>query len=242
MRTTALERDAKRAARKTRGRLVEDLERLCADSGVSHAALARASGVPGSFIARILAGTANPSLETYARLATALGADLSARIYSNTGPAIRDRHSVPILEAFLDLLHPRWHPFTEVAVHRPDRGWIDVVVHEEHERLVVAGEIQSTLNRIEQLIRWSGLKAESLPSWERWSHLPGPPTISRLLVVRWTRETRNAARAAERQLRVAYPVHPDDALAALSGTVAWPGAALIWARAEHGEVRLVSGR
>lgn len=54
-------------------------------------------------------------METYARLAAALGADLSARLYPNTGPAIRDRHQAGIPEALLALLHPRWRPHTEVA-------------------------------------------------------------------------------------------------------------------------------
>jgi hypothetical protein len=75
---------------------------------------------PG-FISRLRAGTARPSLDTYARLATALGADLSVHIYPNTGPGIRDRHQACILEALLAGLHTRWQPFTEVAVRRPSR-------------------------------------------------------------------------------------------------------------------------
>lgn len=237
-----VERAAVRTARTTRARLAEDLDRLCDDAGMSHAALARGSGVSASFLARILAGTAYPSIETYARLAAALGADLSSRLYPNTGPHLRDRLSVPILETLLESLHPRWHAFTEVRVRRPGRGWIDVVLHEDREGVVVAGEVQSTLNRIEQLIRWSGEKAASLPSWERWPHLSSPPAISRLLIVRWTRATRDAGRAAQRQLRLAYPAHPDDAIAALTGTTAWPGPAVVWARAEGGGVRLVGSR
>jgi len=45
-----------------------------------------------------------------------------------------------------------------------------------------------------------------------------------------------------RQLRVAYPAHPDDAIAALTGTVPWPGPALVWAAIDRGQARLVSGR
>jgi transcriptional regulator with XRE-family HTH domain len=239
---TNVERAAERAARATRARLAEDLDRLTADAGLSHAAVARASGVSGSFLARILAGTASPSIETYARLAAGLGADFSGRLYPNTGPHIHDRLSVPILESLLESLHPRWRTFTEVRVLRPGRGWIDIVLREDREGVVVAGEIQSTLNRIEQLIRWWAEKAASLPSWDGWPSLPQQPAISRLLVVRATRATRQAARAAERQLRIAYPAHPDDAMAALTGILPWPGPALIWIRADGGRVRFVAGR
>jgi transcriptional regulator with XRE-family HTH domain len=153
MARSSLDRAVDRASRSIRTRLAEDLERLAADAGVSHAALSRTSGVPASFLSRILSGTTKPSLETYARLAGALGADLSVRLYPNTGPAIRDRHSVPILEALLEALDPRWKPYTEVHVVRPARGSIDAVQHEPRERLPVATEIESMLRRVEQLVR-----------------------------------------------------------------------------------------
>jgi transcriptional regulator with XRE-family HTH domain len=233
---------AARTASAARQRLAEDLERLCADAGVSHTALARAAGVPPSFVGRVFAGAARPSLETYSRLTTALGADLSARIYPNTGPAIRDRHQARILEGLLGVIHPRWRRYTEVSVRRPARGWIDLVLWEDRELVLIASEIESTLNRVEQVIRWSTEKAESLASWSGSPQTEERGTTSRLLIVRSTRATRAAARDAARQLRVAYPAHPDDALAALTGTDRWPGPAMIWARIDGGIVRLVGGR
>lgn len=215
---------------------------MAADAGISHAALARAAGLPPSFLARILAGSARPSLETYARLATVLGADLNARLYPNTGPVIRDRHQVRVVEGTLGLLHPRWQRFGEVAVRRPVRGWIDLVLHEPRERTLVAVEVESTLNRVEQLIRWSTEKSASLPSWDGWSRMGDPPEISRLLIVRRTRATRDAAAAAEGQLRLAYPAHPADALAALTGTAPWPGPSLVWVRLEPDRLRLCDDR
>ena len=65
--------------------------------------------------------------------------------------------------------------FTEVAVHRPSRGWIDAVLHEPRERLVVASELQSELRRLEQMVRWQAAKADSLPSWDGWPHLGEDP-------------------------------------------------------------------
>jgi transcriptional regulator with XRE-family HTH domain len=241
MTTTRIEPMARRNAAQVHGRLADDLGRLCADAGVSQRQLALAAGVGPSYLSRILCGLARPSVETYAALAAALGADLAARLYPTTGPTIRDRHQAPILEGLLAQIHPRWHPFTEVAVRKPARGWIDVALHEPRERLLIATEIESEINRLEQQVRWSGEKAESLPSWTGWSALDDP-TISRLLMVRWTRATRQVAREFPRQLAAAYPAHPADAIAALAGTSPWPGPALLWVRLDHGNLRLVGER
>jgi transcriptional regulator with XRE-family HTH domain len=206
-----------------------DIARLRADAGLSRSRLARCSGVDTSYVARIEGANATPSLETYARIAAALGADLVVRLYPNTGPVIRDRHQAGILEALLATLHPRWAAYPEVAVRRPSRGWIDVGLHDARGGTLVAVEIQSEIGRLEQLIRWAGEKAASLPSWERWASLGNEPRISQLLVVRETRATRSVARGFARTLRAAYPAHPDDALAALCGTGPWPGPAILWA-------------
>ncbi len=211
------------------------------DAGVSLAALARAAGVPNAYVWRIFNGDERPSIETYARLAAVLGADLTARCYPTTGPTIRDRHQARIAEALLGLAAGRWHPLTEVGVRRPVRGWIDLVLHEARERIVVATEIESELKRLEQQVRWSVAKAEALPSWPGWSAL-GDPEISRLLVVRWTRRTRGVAAEFPRQLAAAFPAHPADALAALTGDTPWPGPALVWARIDASRVRFADGR
>jgi hypothetical protein len=193
-----------------------------------------------------MAGRARPSLETYAKLAIPLGADLATRLYPNTGPTIRDRHQGRLLEALLEVRHPRWLPYTEVAVRKPARGWIDLVLHEPREQLLVATEIESELRRLEQTMRWSREKAESLPSASLWRPSDGnddrPTSISTLLIVRRTRATRQAATEFARQLAVAYPAHPEDAMAALTGTASWPGSALVWAQIEPDRVRFLPTR
>lgn len=242
MNSTQIARVATRTAARLHRSLAEDVDRLRTDAGVSINDLARASGVDAGYLCRILNGTGRPSVDTYARLAVALGADLSAHYFPNTGPAIRDRPQAQILEGLLTILHPRWHPFTEVAVRRPSRGWIDAAFHDAVARILVASELQSELRRLEQTVRWSAEKAASLPSWEGWPHLGDEPAVSRLLVVRRTRATRAVAAEFERQLRVAYPAHPDDALAALAGTSPWPGPAMVWAVLDGARSRLVGGR
>ena len=242
-----IEIEAARAAAATRAGLVEDLRRLMADAGVSIRALAAAAGLPQSYVSRILLGAARPSTETYARLAAALGGSHFARIYPETGPRIRDRHQSRILEALLTEAHPRWRPHPEVLVRSPARGWIDVVLHESRERLLVATEIESDLRRLEQQVRRGREKVDSLPSWSAWPDIVAsaggePPRISQLLIVRRTRTTRRVAAEFARQLAVAFPAHPDDAVAALVGDARWPGSALVWVDLDTDGVRFIHGR
>jgi hypothetical protein len=183
---------------------------------------------PG-YLCRIEGG-ARASIDVYARIGEALGADLALRLYPNSGPAIRDRHQAGILEALLAALHPRWHAYAEIAVRRPSRGWIDAGLHEARAATFVAVEIQSELRRLEQITRWSAEKAASLPSWEGWSRLGAEPSISQLLIVRETRATKAVASEFRRVLRAAYPAHADGAIEALAGIALWPGPALLWAR------------
>jgi transcriptional regulator with XRE-family HTH domain len=231
-----------RATTRRHAALAEDLVRLREDAGVSRSRLAHEAGVDRRYLDRIETGAERPSLETYQRLASALGADLGARLYPNTGPTMRDRHQARMLELLLQELHPRWLPFTEVAVRRPSRGWIDAVLHDPAALLAIASELQSELRRLEQIVRWSAEKAASLPSWEGWSHLGDEPRVSQLLVVRRTRATRAIGTEFARQLRVAYPAHPDDALTSLTGTGPWPGAAMVWIELDGRRSRFAHGR
>jgi transcriptional regulator with XRE-family HTH domain len=242
MTTPEFEAAVRRATARRHASLSEDLIRFREDAGVSRTRLALEAGVDRRFLDRIEAGLARPSLETYQRLATALGADLSSRLFANTGPAIRDRLQAPILELLLHDRHPRWDPYTEVGVSRPSRGWIDLVLHDARARVLVAGELQSELRRLEQLIRWQSAKAEALPSWDGWPRLGEEPAISRLLVVRRTRATRAVAAEFASQIRAAYPSHPDDALAALTGSAPWPGPALVWVILDGRGTRWAAGR
>jgi hypothetical protein len=198
--------------------------------------------VDPAYVHRILSGDVGASLETYARLAIALGADLSGKVFPNTGPTVRDHLQAPILELALHDRHPRWQPFLEVVVRRPHRGSIDVVLHEPREAIAIASEIQSELRRLEQLIRWQAMKADALPSWEGWDRLGEAPAISRLLIIRRTRATRQVAAEYGSQLRAAYPAHPDDALEALTGTAPWPGPALLWVSLDARGARWTPGR
>ena len=234
--------EARRQAARVHRSLADDVRRLREDAGITRRQLAVEAGLDDAFLCRIEDGEERPSIDSYAKLALALGSDLSGRLYPNTGPAIRDRHQARIAEALIGILHARWKPYLEVGVRRPSRGWIDAVLHEAVARTIVATEIQSDLRRLEQLLRWFPEKVSSLPSWEGWARIGTVATTSQLLIVRSTRTTRQIGREFERQLAAAYPAHPADAIAALTGTAPWPGSALIWAEIERDRVRFIARR
>lgn len=240
-----LQLDADRHAVTLRRSLADDLLRLRSDAGITQAVVARLAGVDRSIVSRLEAGVFDPTLETYARIAAALGADLAARVYPQSGPAVRDRHQVRMSDLLLGATHARWRATPEVAVRRPVRGWVDLALHDPGAGLVVASELESELRRIEQLIRWSTEKAEALaalPVWSQSADQGARTQVSRLLVVRWTRANREAAAAARRTLGAAYPADPRDALNSLTGTAAWPGPAMIWARIDRGQPALLDAR
>ena len=176
------------------------------------------------------------------RLAVPLGADLSARLYPNTGPTIRDRHQARIVEHLLEVRHARWRPHMEVAVIRPARGWIDIVLEDVRDGLLVATEAESDLRRIEQTVRWSKEKAESLPSSSVWPTGDVVPATSQLLIARRTRANRRLAQEFRHQLAVAFPGHPEDAIRALTTLAPWPGSSLVWATVDARGVRLLPSR
>jgi transcriptional regulator with XRE-family HTH domain len=237
---TKLQTEADRRTAALRRSIATDLRRLREDAGLTRSAVAIAAGVDSTTITKVEAGQFLPTLELYGRLAAALGADLHARPYPSTGPAIHDRHQVRIAELLLATLHARWQSFPEVAVRRPARGFVDVTMFDPRAAQLVPTELESDLRRVEQIVRWSADKAASLPSsdpWQTWSR-DRSPEISRLLIVRRTRGNREVALAARRLLREAYPADPRDALESLVGTAAWPGPALLWARLDADRARL----
>jgi transcriptional regulator with XRE-family HTH domain len=253
MPSPSFEKSVRAAAAHRHHDLAADIRRLRADAGLTVEQLGRAAGVDPSYLRRIEDRLEppdedmprrypRPSVLTYQRLAAALGADLATRLYPNTGPLVRDRHQAKMAEVVLAALHPRWAPFPEVRVRTPARGWIDLALHDRVARALVAAELESGLHHVEQLVRWSMEKAASIGSWDGWKALGSPPEVSRLLVVRRTRAAREVAATFAQQLRLAYPAHPADAVAALTGVAPWPGPAMVWAVLDGARSHLVTER
>src|SRR5215210_9458263 len=160
---------ADRRTAEIRRALGRDLLASRVDQGISQQRLANAIDVDRGHIARIEAATASASIEVLVRVAVGLGGDLSLRFFPGTGSVLRDRHQAAMVEALLEQRSPRWRAALEVAVHRPARGVIDVVLErDDDDGLTVAVEVHSQLRRLEQLLRWANLKRESLPSSDWW--------------------------------------------------------------------------
>jgi transcriptional regulator with XRE-family HTH domain len=207
-----------------------DIERHRRDAGMSISALSRESGVSQAHVSQLLAGQRQPSLAVLTALTDALGGDLSIRVYPGTGPKLRDGIQARIVEELLQMAAPTWRRSVEVPVTRPARGFIDLVFDEPAQSVIVATEVQSRMDRLEQQIRWAQDKAQSLPSADLWRFLSGIPTISRLLVLRSSVANRELGRRFQSTLHVAYPARTADVHRALIGGEArWPGAGILWA-------------
>jgi transcriptional regulator with XRE-family HTH domain len=220
--------------------VLNDLDRARRDSGVSLRQLANACGVSEPYLSLVFAAKREPSVSVLTAISRALGGDLSVRFYPSGGPQIHDRAQAPILEEVLRIAHPSWDRVVELAVTRPARGFIDVVLDSEARRATIATEIETRFDRLEQQIRRADEKARSLPSSDLWRSIEGDRTIHRLLVVRSTAATREIARRFEQTLRTAYPARANDIYAALTTPDSpWPGDGIVWADLHRGKVRIL---
>lgn len=229
-----------RHARELTTVVVGEIDRQRRDAGLSISALSRGSGVSQAHLSQVLAGEREPSIAVLTALTEALGADLSIRVYPGTGPKLRDGIQARIVEELVRLAASVWRHSVEVPVSRPARGYIDVVFDDPVQSVIVATEVQSRMERLEQQVRWAQDKASSLPSAELWRFLPAAPAISRLLVLRSTVATRELARRFQATLATAYPARTTDVHRALiAGVVPWPGAGILWADVDRDAVRLL---
>lgn len=219
----------------------EAIERVRVGSGLSKAYVARAAGIHPSHLARVESGQVVASVPVLIALSVALGCDLGIRLFTGAGPSIHDRHQAPMVEAMLRMIPPgRWRPDVEVPVTDPRRGVIDLTLDERATVLTVAAEFQSTIPRVEEMVRWHGEKATGLAAMR--SVDDGPRRVDRLLVLRSTLETRDTLIRSERTFATAYPARANDVAAALTTVDApWPGSGIVWMHVEAGEARLLPG-
>ena len=210
------------------------------DAGLSQRRLAVMASIDHGFLSLIERGLREPSLAVLVAIATALGGDVSLRLFPGTGPRLRDPIQARITEALVRILDARWTRLVEVPVHRPARGVIDLVAHDRAAGIVIATEVQSELRRLEQQLRWSNEKARSLPSADFWRFVEPDATVEQLLVLRSTRVNRELAERFTETLAVAFPASPIDAYRALTTPdVPWPGSSILWARVEGDAARIL---
>jgi transcriptional regulator with XRE-family HTH domain len=244
---TKLQIAADRRADDSRRAIGIEIRRLREDAGLTKAIVARVAGIDPTHLRLIEDGRREAGGSVLARVAAALGAEASTRLFPTSGPPIRDRFQARMIEAFINDLPPRWTRSLEIAVHRPVRGVIDAVIGDRVLRRAVAVEAQSELRRLEQQIRWSNAKAEALPSSELWPFLSpdpaDPPAISQILLLRSTTATREIARTFRSSLAAAYPAEPDELQRALADpSIPWPGSGIIWIRLDGVRPTILAGR
>jgi len=210
-----------------------EIRRMRIDAGLSQRQLASIAGIDHGFVSLIERGMREPSVAVLVAVANALGGTVNVRLYPGTGPRLRDQIQTRITEALVRILDPRWTRMVEVPVYRPVSGVIDLVAHDRSAGIAVATEIQSEFRRLEQQLRWSHQKAESLPSADFWRFVDDEQRIDRLLVLRSTRTNRHLAQRFSETLAIAFPADATAAYQALTTPdMPWPGSALIWASVE----------
>ena len=222
-----------------------ELRRARVDANVSLRALGRASGMHPTHLARAEAGVRGLSHDALVAAATALGRNVSVRLFESAAtPHVRDRLQVQMIEALLTALHPRWMPRLEVAVYRPVRGVIDVVLQDRDTLDLVAGEAHSLLHTVEGQLRWAGQKADALASatgWP-WADAVEPPRIGRLLLLRSCSAVHDLVMAGPHTFAAAYPGDTERAVATLTGPHGrWPNAAVAWVAIDGKDTRLLAG-
>lgn len=237
---TAIERVAARQAHDIRGRLGSELRTAREDAGISLSRLAGRCGMSKGQLHRIEAGTSQPAWEVPARLRAALGRRVSLALYPDGEPLVRDHISAAMNEALLRVRHDRWRPRLEVAVYRPVRGSIDLVLEDPADVHVVACEARSDLRRIEQELRWFRAKADALPAAREVETDGRPPRrVDRLLLLRSTQRTRTIVSRYRELIGSAYPAVAQRAYSSLVGNVPWPGDGIVWCRFETGHATIL---
>src|SRR5262245_18823047 len=159
--STAVQKAAHARARHLRRDIVKALQEALDDAGVSRRAVCRAAGIgPNTFVA-LERDDREPTIEVLARLAAALGGELSLRFHPGTGPLVGDHLQAAMVQALMRSLGAPWSAQLEVPVWTPARGSVDVVLRHTDGSLV-ACEAHSELRRLEQQIRWASEKAAAL--------------------------------------------------------------------------------
>jgi transcriptional regulator with XRE-family HTH domain len=229
---TRIERAGADRARTLRLRISEDVRVAREDAGLSLRHVSRVAGISHSTLHALEHGRHDPTTEVLARVAEALGMDLSVRLYPGSGPLIRDHLQSAMLQALVAMLDDRWRATPEVWVRRPVRGVIDIVLEAPGSREpLVAVEAHSELRRLEQQVRWAQAKAAAL------AEARGRPA-ERLLLLRATRHMRAVVSTHAELVGAAFPAPSAGAYSALAGAASWPGPAIVWCDVEHGQARI----
>ena len=181
----------------------EEIRRARLEHGLSQAAVGAAAGVSRSQVSRIeRGGVLNVSVRVLARLAAAVGLDLSVRAYPG-GEPIRDAPHVALLRRLRAAVGNGWAWRAEVPVgpEGDQRAWDAVLARRE---VRVAVEAETRVRDFQALVRRVALKQRD------------SGVASVLLLLTDTRWNRRIVREFAIEWREAFPVDRRRALASLS--------------------------
>ena len=221
-------RDRARQVRELRVRIGRQIADLRIDAGVTVADLAKCAGIDPAHQWRIEAGQANASIEVLIAISACLGAELGVRLFPIAGPRLHDRFQAPMIEALVRHVGPEWRTEPEVVVPTA-RGVADLVLRRARDRLAIVCECHSELRRLELVVRRAAEKTNAVSA-----QAEAAANVSTLLLIRSTTATRTVVETYSSTLAAAFPARSADAVEALAGNAAWPGAAIVWARVEQG--------
>jgi len=214
-------------------RMGDELRRLRLDAGVSLRQLGEVTGLDPSHLARIEKGRANGSVEALTAISIALGADLSFRFFADAGPCTT-RYQAPMIEALIRCLDRSWMPRLEVVVPGNTRGVADIVLRHRRRPLLVIGEAQSQIRRLEQQLRWISEKAEAFRAADPRQE------VVKLLLLRSTAATRGIVNQFGGTLSTAYPARAIELFDALTNDSPLPGDGILWVRLDRGIAEILS--
>ncbi|OGO54096.1 MAG: hypothetical protein A2Z32_13225 [Chloroflexi bacterium RBG_16_69_14] len=214
--------DGDRQLRRTCIRFGEEIREIRLRTGVSQAALARATGVSRSVICRMEQGDPDVSARIRARSAAALGAEFRIAIYPGRAPLIHDAAHARIVEAVLHRCHPSWHPTLEAPVPGPGRRSTDVRLERGDE--IVLMEVETHVRALEAIIREGAAKRAAVAAT-----IPTGHRVHVVLVLPPTRHHRALVAAHPSIVAAAFPAGGATLAHALaSSNVGWPGDGILW--------------
>ncbi len=210
--TTSRHRQSrKRLARELKRALGRDLTRIRLDAGASHGTIAALAGIDRSHYSHIEAGTANPTLETLAAIAVALGGGYLRSGLSRDGSSLDRPASGP---------HGRDSPSGALGglaaacrgARLPTRPRCDRRGPRSDDQMACWSRPRRILSSVDSSNRSDGRPPKPPRLDPRIGRIGPMPDLSRLLILRSTASTREIARMFESTLRAAYPARTADAV------------------------------
>lgn len=191
-------------------------------AGLSQREVAGRSRISQSVISRVERGVRGADLATLGRLCSAVGHDLSIRLYPADGVRLHDSGHLAIADLIRESAHRSWRVRLEVPVAPPpDRRAADMVLEGLHGALHI--EIERRLADVQAQLRAAQLKRVALAERLRRS-------VTLILAIPDTSAAREVVRSHRTLLQVAMPMTSRAAWAAIRSGEAPGGDAILWVR------------